>query len=144
MHQSIEIENRVRQPSADKRIGIQCPNSVCLLLPRRPWRKESAVENVAEIQFSDTPFDRLAIPEDKKRVIKSLTESRVRATSGEKFDDIMEGKGEGIIILLQYVSKPFIMTQLLTVMGKRSSRCGEDFDSRRNLRTTSATALLGI
>jgi phosphopentomutase len=47
----------------------------------------------------------LAIPEDKKKVIKSLTESRVRATTKGKFDDIIEGKGQGVIILLQYVSK---------------------------------------
>ncbi|KAF4240499.1 hypothetical protein CNMCM8980_001148 [Aspergillus fumigatiaffinis] len=42
----------------------------------------------------------LAIPEDKKKVIKSLTESRVRATTEGKFDDIIEGKGQGVIILL--------------------------------------------
>jgi hypothetical protein len=66
---------------------------------------EFAVEKVAAIQFSDTPFDMLAIPEDKKKVIKSLTESRVRATTEGKFDDIIEGKGQGIIILLQYVSE---------------------------------------
>jgi phosphopentomutase len=69
---------------------------------------EFAVEKVAEIQFSDTPFDMLAIPEDKKRVIKSLTESRVRATTEGKFDDIIEGKGQGVIILLQYVSEPIV------------------------------------
>jgi hypothetical protein len=66
---------------------------------------EFAVEKVAAIQFSDTPFDILKIPEDKKKVIKSLTESRVRATTKGKFDDTIEGKGQGVIILLQYVSK---------------------------------------
>jgi hypothetical protein len=60
---------------------------------------------VAEIQFSNTPFAMLAIPEEKKQVIKSLTESRVRATEG-KFDDIIEGKGQVVIILLQYIYKP--------------------------------------
>lgn len=68
---------------------------------------EFAVEKVAEIQFSDTPFDMLSIPEDKKRVIKSLTESRVRTTTEGKFDDIIEGKGQGVIILLQFVSETF-------------------------------------
>jgi hypothetical protein len=67
--------------------------------------REFAVEKVAEIQFSNTPFAMLAIPEEKKQVIKSLTESRVRATEG-KFDDIIEGKGQVVIILLQYIYKP--------------------------------------
>jgi hypothetical protein len=105
---------------------------------------EFAVEKVAEIQFSDTPFDMLAIPEDKKRVIKSLTESRVRATTEGKFDDIIEGKGQGVIILLQYVSEPIVNGSTANYYGKRTSRRGEDFDSRSHLRTTSATALLGI
>jgi hypothetical protein len=48
---------------------------------------EFAVEKVAAIQFSDAP------------------ESRVRATTEGKFDDIIEGKGQGVIILLQYVSE---------------------------------------
>jgi SpoVK/Ycf46/Vps4 family AAA+-type ATPase len=78
---------------------------------------EFAVEKVAAIQFSDAPFDMLAIPEDKKKVIKSLTESRVRATTEGKFDDIIEGKGQGVIILLQYVSKTSHNDQKLTVMG---------------------------
>jgi hypothetical protein len=68
---------------------------------------EFAVETVAEIQFSDRPFDMLAIPEEKKKVIRSLTESRVRAATKEDFDDVIEGKGQGIIILLQYVSQLF-------------------------------------
>ncbi|KAH1744791.1 hypothetical protein KXV31_000632 [Aspergillus fumigatus] len=61
---------------------------------------EFAVEKVAAIQFADAPFDMLVILEDKKKVIKSLTESRVRATTEGKFDDIIEGKGQGVIILL--------------------------------------------
>ena len=68
---------------------------------------EFAVEGVAQIQFSDRPFNMLAIPVEKKRVIKSLTESRVRAATDENFDDVIEGKGQGIIILLQYVSQLF-------------------------------------
>jgi phosphopentomutase len=66
---------------------------------------EFAIEKVAAIQFSNTPFNILAIPEDKKKVIKSLTKSQVRATTKGKFNDIIEGKGQGVIILLQYVSK---------------------------------------
>jgi hypothetical protein len=73
----------------------------------------------------------LAIPEDKKRVIKSLTESRVRATTDGNFDDIIEGKGQGIIILLQYVSN--LLAEALLTVTKWPSRGGEDVDRRSNL-----------
>lgn len=62
---------------------------------------EFAVETVEEIKFSTSPFDMLAIPEDKKKVVKSLTESRVAMTERTNEDDIIAGKGQGVIILLQ-------------------------------------------
>ncbi|KAH8691858.1 P-loop containing nucleoside triphosphate hydrolase protein [Talaromyces proteolyticus] len=61
---------------------------------------EFAVEYIEDIKFSDSAFDMLTIPEDKKKVIKSLTESRVSATNEAGFDDIIVGKGQGIIICL--------------------------------------------
>lgn len=44
----------------------------------------------------------LTVPEDKKKVIKSLAESRVSTRYEGTFDDMIAGKGRGVIILLQY------------------------------------------
>ncbi|GFG17794.1 hypothetical protein IFM61392_10224 [Aspergillus lentulus] len=100
-----EIVDRVQSNGMDpgelkeEELAICSPTVLGFSLNEKIWG-EFAVEEVAEIQFSDAPFGMLGIPEDKKKVIKSLTESRVRATTEGKFDDIIEGKGQGIIILL--------------------------------------------
>lgn len=39
------------------------------------------------------PFNMLVIPEDKKKVIKSLTKSQVRAITKGKFNNIIKEKG---------------------------------------------------
>jgi hypothetical protein len=64
------------------------------------------VADVHEIEFSNSPFNMLTIPASKKKVIKSLTESRVSDTSGAGFDDVIAGKGQGVVVLLQYVFSP--------------------------------------
>jgi hypothetical protein len=64
---------------------------------------EFEVASVEKIQFSDSPFDMLTVPHEKKKVIKSLAKSRVDTSHGATFDDIIVGKGQGVIILLQYV-----------------------------------------
>jgi hypothetical protein len=40
----------------------------------------------------------LAIPEEEKKVVKSLTESRVLTANGANEDDIIAEKGQGVII----------------------------------------------
>ncbi|EEH49781.2 uncharacterized protein PADG_05860 [Paracoccidioides brasiliensis Pb18] len=67
---------------------------------------EFAVENIHKIRFSNAPFNTLTIPEEKQKVIKSLPESRVSLTSGAGFDDVIAGKGQGVIVLLQDMSAP--------------------------------------
>lgn len=62
---------------------------------------EFAVESIEEIQFSPSPFNRIAIPENKKKVIKSVVESYMSMVNGT--NDVIAGKGQGVIILLQYV-----------------------------------------
>lgn len=61
------------------------------------------MESIHQIRFSPSPFDMLSIPDAKKKVIKSLTESRTNAANddNENADDIVAGKGQGVIILLQ-------------------------------------------
>lgn len=51
----------------------------------------------------------LTVPEDKKKVIKSLAESRVSTKYKGTSDDVITGKGRGVIILLQYVHPPLII-----------------------------------
>lgn len=56
------------------------------------------VNAVEEIEFSSGAFDRLVLPAHQKELILGFTESQ-KAYS-DCFDDIIEGKGKGIILLL--------------------------------------------
>jgi hypothetical protein len=62
---------------------------------------EFAVADISDIEWNPEPFKRLTIPDKQKRLIRAAAVSHVsRAT--HSFDDFVEGKGQGLIMLLQY------------------------------------------
>lgn len=56
------------------------------------------VDLVSEIEWNTTAFDSLVLPEDQKDLILSFAESQIE--NRQAYDDIIQGKGKGIIILL--------------------------------------------
>jgi SpoVK/Ycf46/Vps4 family AAA+-type ATPase len=56
------------------------------------------LNNVSDINFSDGAFDKLILPATEKDLILGFTESQ--NIHKDQFDDIIEGKGRGIIMLL--------------------------------------------
>lgn len=73
---------------------------------------EFAVSGIEEITWATLPFDSLVIPEKKKNVLQALVQETT-ADQAEVFDDVVEGKGQGLIILLQYVICPINRAYLL-------------------------------
>ncbi|TKW56190.1 ATP-dependent zinc metalloprotease FtsH [Colletotrichum tanaceti] len=55
------------------------------------------VEQVTEITWNTQAFDKLVLPEDQKELILAFSESQLE---GSAFDDVISGKGKGIICLL--------------------------------------------
>ncbi|EDN08181.1 predicted protein [Histoplasma mississippiense (nom. inval.)] len=80
-------------------LALCSPTVLAFSLNDKIWGEFAvvAVEDVEPSSFSNTAFNLLTLPKDKKEVIQSLTESRVNISS---FDDVIEGKGQGVIILL--------------------------------------------
>jgi hypothetical protein len=56
------------------------------------------VNCVQEIEWQKDAFDRLVLPKNQKELILGFTESQRKYR--ESFDDVIEGKGRGMIILL--------------------------------------------
>jgi len=56
------------------------------------------VDFVKEIVWSDNAFDKLVLPENTKDLLLSFVESQVE--NKDTFDDVIQGKGKGIIMLL--------------------------------------------
>ena len=54
---------------------------------------EFAVVDVNEIKFSPSPFDILAIPAKKKKIVMSLAESRIGPTKKKKVVMSLSEKG---------------------------------------------------
>lgn len=55
------------------------------------------VEQVEDIQFRDDAYDKLVLPDDQKELIMAFSESQLK---GSVFDDVISGKGKGVICLL--------------------------------------------
>lgn len=56
------------------------------------------IESVGEVEWNGHAFDTLVLPEDTKEMLHGFVESQVE--SQNTFDDVIQGKGRGIIMLL--------------------------------------------
>ncbi|KAI6350849.1 hypothetical protein MCOR25_010339 [Pyricularia grisea] len=58
------------------------------------------VDRISEIRWDDDAFDKLVLDQDHKELIMAFTESQLDAESKGSFDDVIAGKGQGVICLL--------------------------------------------
>ena len=56
------------------------------------------VGSVLDIEYNESAFESLVLPEDHKELILALAESQVQHK--DSFDDVIQGKGKGMIMLL--------------------------------------------
>lgn len=75
-------------------------------LKRKEWL-EFFVEQVGEIEWNSSAFDKLVLPDDQKELILAFSESQLEKEEeetsgggGGAFDDVISGKGKGVICLL--------------------------------------------
>ncbi|KAL8668776.1 MAG: hypothetical protein Q9168_006612 [Polycauliona sp. 1 TL-2023] len=66
-------------------------------LKNKKWLSFS-ISSVSEIKWNDSAFESLVLPSDHKELILALTESQV--ANKDSFDDVIQGKGRGMIMLL--------------------------------------------
>ncbi|KAJ7319012.1 P-loop containing nucleoside triphosphate hydrolase protein [Mycena albidolilacea] len=57
------------------------------------------IDNYSEIVWNEASFDRLVLPESSKNFIRALVSSHLRVKDN-KFDDIIKGKGRGLVTVL--------------------------------------------
>jgi hypothetical protein len=80
---------------------------------------EFAVSGIEDIKWSSLPFNCLTIPDEQREAVLALAEARALAEAdaelpGVPFDDFVEGKGQGLIVLLQYSSPSYFDLDMLT------------------------------
>ncbi len=60
---------------------------------------EFAVDDITEISWNDSLWDHLAIKPRRKNLTLALADSHSQRTPDHSFDDIVIGKGRGLIML---------------------------------------------
>ena len=66
-------------------------------LKNKKWLKFD-IDHVTDINYSDTAFQSLVLPGEHKELILALAESQ--KLNNDNFDDVVQGKGKGMIMLL--------------------------------------------
>ncbi|ROV92000.1 hypothetical protein VSDG_07632 [Cytospora chrysosperma] len=66
-------------------------------LKRKEWL-DFFVEQVDEVEWNNSAFEKLVLPDDQKELILAFSESQLEGEG--TFDDVISGKGKGIICLL--------------------------------------------
>lgn len=66
-------------------------------LKNKKWLTFS-IDSVLDIKYSESAFESLVLPEDHKELILALAESQIQHR--DSFDDVIQGKGKGMIMLL--------------------------------------------
>ncbi|KAL4950835.1 P-loop containing nucleoside triphosphate hydrolase protein [Aspergillus filifer] len=87
------------QQMTEKNFLVCCPTVRCFSFMEKAFL-ECAVADLHEAVWNPGSFDCLKIPQDMKQILLSLATSRLGLTQTVPFDDIIEGKGRGINILL--------------------------------------------
>lgn len=75
---------------------------------------EFVVDDIKEIVWNPSSFENLTIPAAKKKVITALAKAHISRASDDMFDDFVEGKGQGLITLLQYEAQRLAVYHGLT------------------------------
>ncbi|KAM0434029.1 hypothetical protein ACHAPT_003973 [Fusarium lateritium] len=86
-----------RPPLTEDQLLMTYPMVRGYSLKNKRWM-EFFIDDVSDVKFNDQAFESLVLPKDQKDLILAFAESQVKFKN--VFDDIISGKGKGIIMLL--------------------------------------------
>lgn len=69
-------------------------------LREQEW-EDFNIDAVEDVEFNTTPFDSLVLPDGYKDLILAFVESQLK--EGDSFEDVINGKGGGLVVLLSGV-----------------------------------------
>ncbi|KAH7309048.1 P-loop containing nucleoside triphosphate hydrolase protein [Stachybotrys elegans] len=101
LHQAYEAGARYRPPPppelSEDQLILTSPVVRGYSLMAKKWM-EFFVDDISDVSFDGQAFSSLVLEEEKKRLILAFAQSQVKNKAG--FDDVISGKGRGIIIML--------------------------------------------
>jgi hypothetical protein len=81
----------------DEYLALAWPTLVGFSLTSKSWG-DVIIDGLKEIEFDESIFERLVLPDNRKQMIKALVKHTSCAEGG--FRDLVKGKGEGTVFLL--------------------------------------------
>ncbi|KAJ0371501.1 hypothetical protein COL26b_009590 [Colletotrichum chrysophilum] len=98
---TLEIENlrinRARKRLTDFRLSLCVPRVLGFNLKEKTW-ENFEVDRIHDIEWNTKPFESLVLPDGYKELILAFVESQVK--DNDNFDDVINGKGGGLVALL--------------------------------------------
>ena len=92
-----ELNDALMAQEADRTIFLCCcPEFHCFALQRKKWVRVW-IDDLAEVAFNKSAYPSLVLPNDYKELLLAFAEAQI---DGYGFDDVIAGKGQGILILL--------------------------------------------
>ncbi|OJJ52063.1 hypothetical protein ASPSYDRAFT_165291, partial [Aspergillus sydowii CBS 593.65] len=86
---------------------VACPTVCCFSFKEKMFL-ECAVSALVNVDWSSESFDCLQIPSETKTLLLSMAKTRLGLIPTVPFDDVIDGKGQGLNILLEYVGFFFL------------------------------------
>ncbi|MCJ1393254.1 hypothetical protein MMC18_006126 [Xylographa bjoerkii] len=84
-------------PLTEDQLLLCVPRVQGFLLKRKQWTRFN-VDNIEDISWNDVAFDSLVLPNREKDLLLAFAEGQANPDSN--FDDFIQGKGKGIVLLL--------------------------------------------
>lgn len=95
--QAIDDKEAKLAPLTPEQLLLTSPIVRGYSLKNKRWM-EFLIDSIEEIQFDNQAFSSLVLPEETKELVLAFAQSQVKYR--DNFDDIISGKGKGIIMLL--------------------------------------------
>lgn len=92
-----EMKQALLAEDADRSMLLYCCTEFhCFALQRKKWARVW-IDDLEEVIFNDSAYPSLVLPNDYKDLLLAFAEAQV---DGYGFDDVIAGKGQGILMLL--------------------------------------------
>jgi hypothetical protein len=99
---------------------MHATNLVCgFAFSEKEW-VEFYVDRLGPVEWNEGAFEHLVLPARQKSLVKALVESHMREATEDGFDDVIKGKGRGLISILH--GPPGVGKTLTYVSDNRISR----------------------
>lgn len=92
-----ELKKLLEADASDQKIFLYCCTEFhCFTLQRKKWAMVW-IDDLEEVVFNESAYPSLVLPNDYKELLLAFAEAQIE---GYGFDDVITGKGQGILMLL--------------------------------------------